>query len=56
MIDVKCPSCQSSSLTDLEDCTIYPEEIQQDFACDDCETKFAVTYAPIAIKPLPEET
>lgn len=52
MIKVCCPDCASADIEDVSEQTIFPDEILQDFKCNDCDTVFEVTYAPIAIKKI----
>lgn len=52
---VQCPQCGSNSLTDTEDGTVYPDEIIQEFRCDDCGQLLSVRYAPIDVTSVAEE-
>ena len=55
MVAVQCPHCGSASLTDTEEGTVYPDEITQEYRCDDCGKLCSVRYSPIEVTPVQEE-
>jgi transposase-like protein len=45
-----CPVCGGSDIIDTEEGTVTPNEIKQDFECENCGSKWEATYSPISIK------